>query len=814
LQDLLRDVRHIVRRLGRTPTPGFTAATLLTLALGIGANTAIFSVINGVLLKPLPFPEPDRLIGVWQSAPGVNITDLNASIADYVTYRDDSRTFADVALWTGRASTVTEFQEPERVEGFAMTSRLLPIIGVSPVMGRHLTEKDCDTKSPDVLLISHAYWQRRFGGAPNIIGRQIMADGKKREIVGVLPKGFWFMDQPHDIVTPLRYDPAAIRLAGYNFQAIARLRPGVTLAQANADVARMIEVEMRKFPPPQGMNIGMMRDARLAPNLRPLMSDLLGDIGKSLWVIMATIGIVLLIACANVANLLVVRTEGRNQEIAVRAALGASSSRIARELLVESILLAAVGGLLGIGFAFAVLRLVLKLTPVPLPRADSIGLDGTTLLFTFGITLLTGLACGAIPVFKYAGLRFANSMRSGGRNSSAGRERNLTRNGLTAIQVALALVLLIGSTLMIRTFVSLRNVQPGFRNPETLQALRVSMPRTAYKEDAEVPRLHQALVAGLSSVNGVSEVSLTGGLPMTNNRSQDPIAAQDRTYRPDQIPPLRRFMTAAPGTFRTLGTPLIAGREYTWTDILETRRVVIIAENFAKEYWGAAQSAIGKQIRSNPNDPWSEIIGVVGDVRHDGVDQPAPSVVYWPVRGHTSMTYIVRSPRAGTESFTNELRQAVWKVNGTMPVTDMRTMKTVYDRSMARTGFTLSLLGISGMMALVLAAVGIYAAISYNVAQKTREIGIRMALGAQQSRLKLLFVGRGMFWAGIGAVTGLAGAAALSSLIKSLLFGVEPIDPLTYAAVALALLAVAALASYVPARRITLIDPSEALRAE
>jgi hypothetical protein len=299
LHDLLRDMRHTLRRLGRTP--GFTAATLVTLALGIGANTAIFSVIHGALLKPLPFPEPDRLIGVWQSAPGVNIPDLNASLADYVTYRENSRTFADVALWQSRAFTVTEFQDPERVEGFALTSRLLPMIGVNPILGRHFTENDCASDSPDVLMIGYGYWQRRFGDDRNAIGRRIMADGTKREIIGVLPQRFWFMDMPHDIVLPVRYNRSALRLAGYNFQAVARLRPGVALPQANADVARMIDLELRNFPPPQGMSIDMMRDAKLGPNLRPLIDDLLGDIGKSLWVIMATIGIVLLIACANVA---------------------------------------------------------------------------------------------------------------------------------------------------------------------------------------------------------------------------------------------------------------------------------------------------------------------------------------------------------------------------------------------------------------------------------------------------------------------------------------------------------------------------------
>lgn len=812
MHDLLRDMRHTLRRLGRTP--GFTAATLVTLALGIGANTAIFSVINGVLLKPLPFPEPDRLIGVWQSAPGVNIPDLNASLADYLTYREDSRTFADVALWGGRAFTVTEFQDPERVEGFALTSRLLPIIGVNPIIGRHFTEKDCETGSPDVLMISYGYWQRRFGGDRNVIGRRFMADGAKREVIGVLPQRFWFMDLPHDIVLPIRYNRATLRLAGYNFQAVARLRPGVTLPQANADVARMIELELRKFPPPQGMNIDMMRDAKLGPNLRPLMDDLLGDIGKSLWVIMATIGMVLLIACANVANLLLVRTDGRNQELAIRAALGAGRGRIARDMLVESILLAVIGGILGIGFAVGVLRLVLKLSPVRMPRFETIGVDGTALLFTLAITLAAGLACGAIPVLKYAGRRLSQTVRGGGRGLSAGRERNLTRNGLTAIQVSLALVLLIGSGLMIRTFQSLRDVQPGFRNPETLQTLRVSVPRTAYKTDAELLRLHQAVAERLATVNGVSGVSLVGALPMTANRSQDPIAANDREYRPDQIPPLRRFITAAPGTFSALGAPLIAGREYTWADIHGTRRLVIISENFAREYWGSAQAAIGKQIRSNPNDPWSEIVGVVGDIRHDGVDRPAPTTVYWPLRGNTSMAYLVRTSRAGTEGLTDELRQAVWAVNGSMPVTEVRSMKYLYDRSMARTGFTLTLLAISGGMALVLAAVGIYAVVSYNVAQKTREIGIRMALGAQQNSLKLLFVGRGLFWAGIGAAAGLAGAAALSRLMKSLLFGIDPVDPLTYAAVAFGLLVAVAVASYLPARRITLIDPSEALRTE
>lgn len=810
--DLIRDFKQTLRRLARTP--GFTLATVLTLALGIGANTAIFSVIHSVLLKPLPFPEPDRLVGVWQTAPGVKIENLNASIADYVTYREDSKTFADVAIWNGSSVTVTEFDDPERVDGIRATFRLLPMLGVQPILGRSLTEKDCEDGSPEVLLLSHGYWQRRFGGDPGVIGRRIMADGSAREIVGVLPKDFWFMDMSHDFILPLRIDRAAVRLAGYNFQAIARLRPGVTLAQANADVARMIPLEMGKFPPPQGMSTKMLEEARLGPNVRMLLDDLLGDIGNSLWVVMATIGMVLLIACANVANLLLVRTEGRAQDLAVRAALGAGRGRIAREMYVESLSLALMGGVAGIGFAVAAVKVVLTLNPARLPRFEQISVDAVALLFTLALSLAAGLAFGAIPVLKHGGVRLAQSLRAGGRNASASRDRNIARNMLTVVQVALALVLLVGSGLMIRTFQSMRQVQPGFRDPEALQTLRISVPKNVAAEDAELLQVHQNLANRLASIPGVATVSLMDGLPMTGYSSQDPIFASDHSYEANQIPPLRRFFTAAPGTFEALGVPLLAGREYSWTDIHEKRAVILIGESFAREYWGSAQQAIQKQIRSNPKDPWSEVIGVVGDIRHDGVDKKAPSAVYWPLRSSRSTTFLIRSPRAGTESFSTEIRKAVWGVNSNLPVTAMQTLKEVYDKSLSRTAFTLTLLGISGGMAFLLAVIGIYAVISYTVTQRAREIGIRMALGAQLGNLKLMFVRNGLLWAGIGITVGLTAAAALSRLMSTLLFEINPVDPLTYTFVALGLLAAAALASYLPARRVTAVDPVEVLRGD
>ena len=495
--DLMRDVRYAARRLTRTPV--FTLATLLMLALGIGANTAIFSVVNTVLLKPLPYPEPDRLVGLWQTAPGVNIDSLNASIADYITYREESKTLADVAIWDGNAYTVTGIAEPERVDAIMATHRLLPMLGVQPILGRAFTERDDQEGSPQVVMLGYGYWQRRFGGDPAAVGRRLTLDGTPLEIIGVLPQGFWLMDARHDLVVPVRIDRAKVHLAGYNFQAIGRLRPGVTLDALNADVARMIRVAFGKFPPPQGMSLKMLEDARLGPNARPLIDDLVGDFGKTLWVLMATIGIVLLIACANVANLMLVRTEGRAQELAVRAAIGAGRGRLAREMLTESLLFAVLGGAAGLGLAAGAIKLVLSLSPARLPRFDLIAIDGTSVLFTLVLSDCrrprlrgdSGAQARSHPPGRSAAL--------GGRNASAGRDRNITRNTLTIIQVALALVLLIGSGLMIRTFQSMRRVQPGFSEPGTLQTLRIAIPDAAAAGDAKLLILQQTLIDRLAA---------------------------------------------------------------------------------------------------------------------------------------------------------------------------------------------------------------------------------------------------------------------------------------------------------------------------
>ncbi len=812
MSEVLRDLKHSLRRLARTPM--FSVATITTLALGIGANVAVFSVIYGVLLKPLPYRDSDQLIAVWQTAPGVNIKDLNASLADYITYSEHSQAFADVGLWTGRDATVNENGVAERVSGSAVTHRMLPLLNVQPLLGRTFVEGDDVQGSAAVVMLGYGYWQRQFGGDANIVGKRLTIDGNPVEVIGVLPRSFWLMDAPLDIVTPLRFDRATVHLAGYNFQAIARLRPGVTLAQANRDVARMIALSFTLFPPPPGMTLQQIEEARLGPNVRLLKDDFLGDIGKTLWVLMATIGIVLLIACANVANLLLVRAEGRSREFAVRVALGAGRGRVAREMFVESFTVAFIGGAVGVVLASLVVSLATKLIPAQLPRLDQVSVDVTTLLFALAVSVGVGVALGVIPVLKQGRIRVTDALRAGGRNASAGRERNFARGTLTVVQVALALVLLVGSGLMVRTFVSIRRVQPGFSDPASLKVMQLSIPRNEPPDVAATFAMQRNIVDRLQAIAGVSSVGMMDGLPMSDFSSQDPIFASDHSYAENQIPPLRRFIRTGPNTFRTLGTAIVAGREFAWEDLEQDRKVAVISENFAREYWNSAQAAVGKRIRDNPTAPWSDVIGVVADIRHDGVDKPAPATVYWPQRGRLSLTYLVRSSRLNSQAYTDELRAAVQGASASIPIANLRTMQAVYDKSMSRTAFTLTLLAVSGGMALLLAVVGVYAVISYTVAQRTREIGIRIALGAQQRGVQLLFVRQGLVLAGIGAGTGVVAAMALARLLSSLLFEISPLDPLTYVLVVVGLLAAAALASYVPALRVARVNPAEALRAE
>jgi putative ABC transport system permease protein len=543
-----------------------------------------------------------------------------------------------------------------------------------------------------------------------------------------------------------------------------------------------------------------------------------------LWVLMATIGLVLVIACANVANLLLVRTESRQHELAIRVALGASWGQMARALIVESVTLGALGGVAGLALAYGAVRLLAAIAPANLPRLNDISIDGPVLLFTVAVSLLAGVLFGAIPVIKYAGPHLAPALRSGGRSLSQSRERHRVRSTLVVVQVSLALLLLIGSGLMIRTFQTLRNVQPGFTRPEEVQTLRFSIPGTQVKDPIQVVRMQQNILDKIAAIPGVSSVGFTTKLPLDGNGWHDPIYAQDHVYAETQIPPLRSFKVISPGLVKAMGNTMIAGRDITWTDVYEKRPVALVSENLARELWHDPAAALGKRVRQDGKSAWREVIGVVNDERDDGVNQKAPATVLWPNMMENfsgdqtfvqrNVSVVIRSARTGSRGFVEEVSRAVWSVNPNMPLAGVRTMEEIYRKSLARTSFTLVMLAIAGGMALLLGVIGIYGVISYSVSQRTREIGIRMALGSPRSDVTRLFLGHGLRLAVIGIVFGLAGAAACTRLMSSMLFEVSPLDPITFIGVPLILALAAAFASYVPALRAAVVNPVEALRAD
>ncbi|MGC2890090.1 MAG: ABC transporter permease [Candidatus Acidiferrum sp.] len=823
MKTFLLHMKQVFRRLGRAPL--FTIITLITLAAGVGGNTVVFSVLESVLLKPLSYPRPNELIGVWLTAPGVNIQNLNIAPSNYFIYREQNRSFQDIGVYNGDSVSVTGRAEPEQVDGLDVTDGTLPLLGVSPVLGRLFTPQDDSPGSPDTVILSYGYWQKRFGGSNSVLGQSLNVDGKPREIIGVLPPHFHFLDwRESSLFLPFKWNRNKMFLGNFSYEALARLKPGVTLAQANSDVARMTPIVARSFPAPPGFSAKIFEDAHIAPNLRPLKQDVVGDVGGTLWVLMASIGMVLLIACANVANLLLVRIEGRSQELAVRSALGASPYRIAGELFLESFVLGVLGSAIGLGLAFAALRALVAMAPSGIPRINEIGIDGPVLLFTFAVAIFASILFGSIPIFKYAGVRLSTGIRQGGRANSQSREQHRARSVLVVVQVALALVLLICSGLMIRTFRALTHVDPGFRQPDQIQTFHIFVPESQVKDNEQVVRMYQEILRKISAIPGVSSASITTAIPMGGNSSNDLLYAQDHTYHEGEIPPIRRFSDVTPGSFSTLGTSFIAGRDITWTDIYEHIPVAVISENFAREYWNSPENALGKRIRVASTDDWREIVGVVANTYNDGVTQKPPTLVYWPIERtnfegnkedvNRYVGFIVRSPRAGSEAFLKEMRETIWSVNPNLPLANVHTLGFFYTRSMARTSFTLIMLAVAGGMALLLGVVGIYGVIACSVSQRVREIGIRMALGAQTQSLTNMFVRHGLILTGIGAAFGLIAAVIVMRLMSSLLFHVNPVDPVTYVAVTLGLIATAFIASYLPSRRAATVDPVEALRAE
>ena len=814
-----------LRRLARAPV--FTVVTLVTLALGIGAITTTFSVVESVVLKPLNYPGSDQLVGVWLKAPGWGFQKIGLGPAFYFIGREQNATFQDIGVYYSNSFNVTGAGDPDNVRGLIVTEGTLGILGVRPVLGRLFSQQDDMAGAPETVVLSYSYWQDKFGGSPSAIGRSLVVSAKPREIVGVLPRDFHFLGEADPaLIFPMQWNRNDTKLGDFSYNAIARLKPGTTLAQANADQARLLPITIQSFPPWEGFSTADFQKALLGPDIHPLKQDVIGNIGAVLWVLMGSIVIVLLVACANVANLLLVRVEGRRQELAIRAALGAGPRHITGAILLESLILGLAGSILGLALAFGALRILVVMAPTGLPRLHEIAIDIPALLVTVGIALFVSFGIGIVPAIKYGRTDLRSALSESGRGQSQGRERQRARQVLVAVQVALSFVLLVCSGLMIRTFRALVHVNPGFAQPSTLETFHVYIPR-AQIPDTEldrVVRLEQQILANIAAVSGVSSVAICSEVPMDGNKYVDPIFVRDRSYSGGDIPPSRHFKFVSPGFFGTMGMPLIAGRDLTWTEALEKRPVAIVSENLAKEYWNDPASALGKQIRATSTDEWREIIGVVGNIHDRGADQPESSAIYWPrlqdrFDGEQEfllrdVAFVVRSPRAGSASLLKDLQRAVWSSDPEMPLGDPTTIGELYSKSMARTSFTLIMLCVAGSMALILGIVGIYGVISYAVSQRTREIGIRLALGGQPRELTRMFVKQGLWLSGIGVACGLVLAFVAMRLMSSLLFGVSTRDPWTYAGSIACVMAISWLACYLPSRRAATVDPANTLRAE
>jgi putative ABC transport system permease protein len=817
LAALSQDLRYAARMLWKQP--GFSALPVLTLALGIGATTAIFSVVYGVLLKPLPFDEPDRLVALYHLAPGFNTPKLPQSDATYFTYRDHARVFEDIGLWRREQVSIARSGTPETEQALGLTDGLLSLLRVRPLLGDLLRKEDDVPGAPNRVLLTYGYWQRALGASRDVVGQSLVIDGSSYEVAGVLPASFRFLNTHAAVLLPLKLNRTqALTGPGFGDHGVARLKPGVTLAEANDDIARMIPLIPEQFPLQRGVTQEMWQGVGLAPNVRPLSEDVIGDVGRSLWILLGTVGVVLLMAWANVANLLLVRAEGRQREFAVRAAVGASRGRIAAALLSESLLLGLAGGTLGVLFAQAGIGLLRRMAPVGLPRVDDIAINGVVLLFTLTLSVVTALMFGLLLAVRFGTLNF-HVLKDAGRSASDAPGPHRTRNMLVVAQVALALVLLIVSGLMIRTFVAMRQVEPGFVRPAEVQTFHVRVPPTLIRDPQQVTRMYEEIAERLTHVLGVDAVGLTTSIPMGGFGGAGPIAVEDRPV--SGTPPTRRVKSIGPRYFETMGNPVVAGRAITWTDIHQTALVAVISENLAREYWGEPSKALGKRLESSFKE-WSEIVGVVGNERQDGLNHPAPTIVYWPMANKTDMayarnrdmTYVGRSHRVGGPGFLRELQQAVWSVNSNLPLATVRTLDEIEAESMAQTSFAMVMLAIAASVALLLALVGVYGVVSYMAAERTYEVGIRIALGAQSGDVRALFLRHGLALTLAGLVLGIGAAMLLTPIMSALLYGVAPTDPVTYAGVAIVLGAVTLLATYLPARRASRVQPIIALRSQ
>jgi putative ABC transport system permease protein len=809
LGDLWQDLRYGLRMLAKNP--GFTTVAVVALALGIGANSAIFSVVNQVLLQPLPFKNPGQLVVVWENATHLGFPKNTPSPANFLDWREQNTVFDGMAAFAERSFNLTGVGEPERLDGRRVSANLFDVLGVKPILGRTFVPQE-DQPGTKVVILNESLWKRRFGGDQTVIGRALTLNGESYTVVGVVPStvrlpafGNW-RDQ---VWVPLAFSSEEAANRGDHFlEVIARMKPGITLEKAQVEMETIAARLAQQYP---------RYNTRIGAVVNPLHEEIVGNMKPALLILLGAVAFVLLISCANVANLLLVRAAVRQKEIALRLALGANRARLTKQLLVESVLLSLLGGVVGLMLAYAGLHVLTRFIPPDVAQADAIAIDAKVLVFTVVVALVTGLIFGLAPASQASHFNLNDTLKEGGRDSGAGERGKRLRSSLVIAEVAVSFVLLIGAGLLINSFMHLRNLDPGFR-ADHLLALNIDLSEVKYPDNARRTAFFDEVVRRAQALPGVRSVAVAGNLPFTYNGDSMGIAVEGvPDPPPDQWPDVI-YRAVGPGYFSTMGIPLVRGRDFGEQDTLDSTMAVVVSEKTAKHYWPNADP-IGKRLKTGSTTsegPWRTVIGVVKDVRQNDFIAEPKMQMYLPYQQLKSLMPNALVVRTAVDplSLAASVRNAIWAVDKDQPVSNIDSMEHIVAGAVARQRFSMLLLAVFAALALVLAAVGIYGVMSYSVAQRTHEIGIRMALGAQRGDVLKLTIGQGLRLVVTGVIIGLAAAFVVSRVMSSLLFGISPTDPLTFITISLVLVSVAILASYIPALRASRVDPMFALRYE
>jgi predicted permease len=819
-------VAYACRALARAPL--FSLSVILTLTIGIGSAAAIFAVVNAVLLQPLPYTHPERLVGAWFDMAPINLRHAQQTSATYFTYRRFAHTLAGIAAYQEGSLNVSDPNgraDPERMSATWVTASTIPLLGVSPMIGRSFTEAEDAPKGPHVAVISERLWHARFAGDRNPLGRKLVIGGDLTEIVGVMPGDFRFPSQRTDIWLPLQLDPNAPYSGGFNYNVFARLAPGVTLAAAQRELtqllARVPEV-MPNMAPGVPMTM-VLEQAKPVPRLVPMRDDVVGDSARTLWMVAATAFLVLLVTCANVANLLLVRADGRHRELSVRAALGAGRARVVAHFLTEAGVLAGISALLGLGCALVATKLLVSAGPADIPRLAEVGVDGWVIGFTIVVAAIVAAVCSAFPAIRFMRGDPLSGLREGGRGGTAGGRRQRMRGTLVAAQVAFAMVVLAASGLLLRSFQRLHAVRPGF-DPEGVATLWLAIPDQRYRGDSSVVRFYSQLTERVAQLPGVQAVGITSRLPLSSEgMNQNPFYVEGDASTSTKIPPLEIYSSVDSGYFRAMRIPLIAGRNF---DRLERQSPfeTIISQETAKTFFhdSTGRSALNRRFQALPNGQWHTIIGVVGSVRDTSLAGSPGRVVYVPeaAGGDSVNTEVFRTmaivarTRGDVATATRAIQQVVREMDPTLPTFGVQSMRQTLDASMSLLSFTMIVLGVAAAVTLVLGMIGLYGVMAYVVALRTRELGVRIALGATPGSVATMVTRQGVLLCGSGIAVGLMLVILGARFVRTLLFEIGPTDPIALGASATLIAAFALLASFIPARRAARVNPADALRAE